>query len=136
MKPFLTLILVTFFLQVCAQKQSVILQLGTVVSYAKDGQATVSGSTNLTAKDTLSLILSSPRPFNTPSILFTVFKVVNGKQQALSYDAIQLKSGMKVIRHRFPATDLIRRYGSGDFLLQFTHEKHLIAKGSFTIRTS
>lgn len=135
MKQALTLLLAALFLQAGAQKRGFKLQLGNTVTYTKGGDAVVSGTTNLTPRDTLSLILSNSKPFDSPSILFGVFKLTNGQKQHLSFDAIQLKPGTKVVRNRFAATDLIRRYGYGNFLLQFTHGKNVLATGLFSIQT-
>jgi len=135
MKQVFIFLLTVLFLQAGAQKRGFTLQLGNTVTYVKGGEAVVSGSTALTPRDTLSLILSNKKPFDSPSILFGVFKITNGQKQHLSFDAIQIKPGTKVVRNRFAATDLIRRYGYGDFLLQFTHGKSVLAKGSFSIKT-
>lgn len=109
--------------------------MGNSVWYTSDGRSIVTGRTALTPKDTLRFILSSNTSFAVPIISFIVFKIQNGKKYAVSIEKVGLQPGTKAVRNMFLGTDLVKRFGYGDFLVQFTSGEEVLAEGSYSMKT-
>ena len=118
----------------CSQKERAKLVMGNVVEYTQEGRPLVKGSTTLMPEDTLSLILSSDQPFNVPVITFSISKLTNGQKQLLASEPVGAGQGIKYLRTRRTAADLIKKYGYGEFLVQFLKEGEVIAEGIYQVK--
>ncbi|HEV7332721.1 MAG TPA: hypothetical protein VGN63_16905 [Flavisolibacter sp.] len=128
MKKSFLFILVSLLVHCSPESEKATLYIGNSITFTANGEFTVSGTTNFTKGDTIAFVLSQQTPFDFPFLTYILYKIEKGQQQKLKVEHIKINPGVRFVRNKFPAGELIRQYGFGDFLVQFYGGKSLVAE--------